>query len=194
MQSFHAITPGLPSSRRRATLAMLSMAALPGLNACSTTIPQGLTAVAPFDVERYQGTWYEIVRLDHGFERGLSDVTASYRLQPDGSLLVVNRGYDAKRTQWREVTGRASFVGENSRGSLKVSFFGPFYGGYHVMALDQQHYRWAMVVGPSLDYFWILARDKHLPATLQARLLDQAKQLGVDTQRIVQVEHTRHDR
>ena len=63
---------------------------------------------------------------------------------------VINRGYNADREQWKEALGRALFTGDSNRGSLKVSFFGPFYGGYHVVALDEVDYRWAMVVGPDV--------------------------------------------
>lgn len=194
MQHLDSFTPILQHLRRWAVLTALLAGAPLGLLGCSTAIPPGLSAVTPFDVKRYEGTWFEIARLDHRFERGLSDVTANYRLQPDGSVVVTNRGYDVKRGQWREATGRASFIGETSQGSLKVSFFGPFYGGYHVVALEPQSYRWAMVVGPSRDYFWILARDKQLPSDIEARLLEQARQSGIDTSKIIRVEHTRHDR
>jgi apolipoprotein D and lipocalin family protein len=149
----HLIAPRPARPHRWAAFTGLLLAALQGLNAFSTSLPVGLTAVTPFKVKRYEGKWHEIARLDHGFERGLSDVSANYRLQPDGSVTVMNRGYDNKQGKWREVSGRALFIGETNRGSLKVSFFGPFYGGYHVVALDQQHYRWAMVVGPSRGYF-----------------------------------------
>jgi apolipoprotein D and lipocalin family protein len=174
-------------------LAALLIAALLGLNACSTTAPEGITAVTPFDIERYQGKWYEIARLDHSFERGLSDVSASYRQQPDGSVEVLNRGYDSKRNDWRQALGRALFTGDTNRGSLKVSFFGPFYGGYHVMALDQQNYHWAMVVGPNRDYLWILARDKRLPEVVREQLLRAAGAAGIDTRKLIWVEQTRPD-
>lgn len=179
-------------SRPWLVLVAVLLAALCGLNACSTTTPAGMTPVTPFDINRYQGKWYEIARLDHSFERGLSDVTANYRLQSDGSVEVINRGYDTRRVQWREAVGRALFTGASNRASLKVSFFGPFYGGYHVVALDPE-YRWAMVSGPSRDYFWILARDKQLPAALQEQLLQQASALGIDTGKLIRVGQTRHD-
>jgi apolipoprotein D and lipocalin family protein len=168
-------------------LATLLLAWLLGLNGCATALPEGATAVTPFDINRYAGKWYEIARLDHSFERGLSDVTANYRLQSDGSVEVINRGYDASRNEWRQVTGHALFIGEANRGSLKVSFFGPFYAGYHVIALDQQHYRWAMVIGPSRDYLWLLAKDKTLPADIRDQLLGQARALGVDVQKLIWV-------
>jgi apolipoprotein D and lipocalin family protein len=163
------------------------------LSACSTLPPAGFTPVTPFDLARYEGKWYEIARLDHRFERGLSDVNATYRQQADGSVQVINRGYDSARGAWREAIGHALFVQDSNTASLKVSFFGPFYGGYHVIALDQQAYRWAMVVGPDRDYLWILARDKVLPPGVREQLLDQAKALGIATDNLIWVSHSRSD-
>ena len=185
---------GAASARwRSASAALLVIAALPVLNACSTQPPAGMTPVSPFQIERYLGKWYEIARLDHSFERGLSDVSATYRLQDDGSVQVVNRGFDGKRNEWREAVGRALFTGDPTRASLKVSFFGPFYGGYHVIALDQKDYRWAMVVGPDRDYLWILARDRQLAPDVRQQLLRQARELGFDVASLIWVEQTRDD-
>jgi apolipoprotein D and lipocalin family protein len=171
------------------TIVLLTLA----LSACSTTPPAGFTPVTPFDLARYEGKWYEIARLDHRFERGLSDVNATYRQQADGSVQVINRGYDTAGNAWREAIGRALFVQDTNTASLKVSFFGPFYGGYHVIALDQQAYRWAMVVGPDLDYLWILSRDKVLPPGVRERLLSQAKAQGIAVDNLIWVSHTRND-
>ncbi len=170
---------------KRAALLLLSVAAL---GAC-TSVPDGVTPVSPFELDRYLGRWYEIARLDHSFERGLSDVTADYRLQADGSVEVVNRGYDGKKAEWREAVGRAVFLGERDVGSLKVSFFGPFYGGYHIADLDQPGYRWALVTGPDRDYLWILARTPELPAEVRERLVSKASALGFDTSKLIWVEH-----
>lgn len=175
------------------SLSALLLVSLLGLSACSTTPPEGMTPVTPFDLTRYEGKWYELARLDHSFERGLTDVSATYRAQADGSVEVINRGYDNKRRDWRQAVGRALFTGESNRASLKVSFFGPFYGGYHVVALDQQDYRWAMVAGPDRDYLWILARDKQLPADVRSGLLTQARELGLDVDKLIWVEQTRTD-
>lgn len=169
-------------------LAAMCLAAL--LSGCSTTPPEGLQSVTPFDVQRYQGTWYEVARLDHSFERHMMDVSARYTLQADGSVQVINRGFDTRKNEWKEAVGKALFTGANDRGSLKVSFFGPFYGGYHVVALDPD-YRWSMVVGPDRDYLWILARDKQLDPALQAQLLIQAQCFGLPTDKLIWVTHTR---
>ena len=163
-----------------------------GLAGCSTTPPDGMRAVTPFDLSRYLGKWYEIARLDHSFERGLSDVSANYRLQADGSVEVINRGYNAEKGEWKEAKGRAVFTGEPTRGSLKVSFFGPFYGGYHVAALDA-NYQWALVVGPDRSYFWILSRTRQLPPALREQLIARADALGIDTEALIWVTHNRTD-
>jgi len=154
--------------------------------------PPGVRGVQAFDLQRYQGLWFELARLDHSFERGMSDVSARYSTQPDGSVKVINRGFDAASGQWREAIGKALFVGEPTTGSLKVSFFGPFYGGYHVAALDP-NYQWALVIGPDLGYCWVLARDKHLGAAQRDAIAAQAKALGIDTAALIWVAHTRQD-
>ena len=185
---------GASRSRRLAVhFVAVLLTALIGTTGCSTAPPEGVSAVTPFDIERYLGKWYEIARLDHSFERGLTDVSATYRLQADGSVEVVNRGYDPKRGGWREAVGRALFTGDRGRGSLKVSFFGPFYGGYHVVALDQKEYAWSLVMGPDRDYLWILAREKRLPEDVRARLLELARGYGIDVGGLIGVEQSRGD-
>jgi apolipoprotein D and lipocalin family protein len=163
------------------------------LAACSTAPPDGVQAVTSFERNRYLGKWHEIARLDHSFERGMSDVNATYELQDDGSVKVINRGYDTQRGAWKEAVGHALFIGDRQTGSLKVSFFGPFYGGYHVIALDQENYRWSLVAGPSRDYLWILARDKTLPADIREQLVNRARALGFATEKLIWVEQQRED-
>jgi apolipoprotein D and lipocalin family protein len=163
------------------------------LTGCSTAPPEGLTSVTPFEVKRYLGKWYEIARLDHSFERGLTDVSATYTLKPDGSLEVINRGFNTKKDEWKSAIGRALFTGSQNQASLKVSFFGPFYGGYHVLALDQKEYQWALVSGPDRDYLWILARTKVLAPAIRDQLVAEAKKMGFATDKLIWVEHNRAD-
>ena len=178
------------SSNRPAILALLFALTLA---ACATAPPDGVRPVTSFDINRYLGQWYEIARLDHSFERGMSDVNATYQLQDDGSVKVINRGYDTQRQARKEAIGRAVFIGDSNTASLKVSFFGPFYGGYHVIALDQQNYRWSLVAGPDRDYLWILSRDRTLPAGVREQLLNQAKALGFATDKLIWVDQKRAD-
>ncbi len=177
----------------RAGLWALWMAGVAVMAGCANTSPPpGVKAVSPFDLQRYQGRWYELARLDHSFERGMTDVSATYTPQADGSVRVVNRGFAAASGQWREAIGRALFTGAPTTGSLKVSFFGPFYGGYHVAALDPD-YRWALVLGPDTSYCWILARDKQLDAAQRDAIVARAQALGVDTHALIWVTHKRQD-
>ncbi|HCQ7177643.1 TPA: lipocalin family protein, partial [Enterobacter cloacae] len=71
--------------------------------ACSSpTPPSGVTVVSNFDAQRFLGTWYEIARLDHRFERGLEKVTAHYSSMDDGGIQVINRGYNPDRQMWQQ--------------------------------------------------------------------------------------------
>jgi apolipoprotein D and lipocalin family protein len=157
------------------------------LGGCASA-PEGLQPVTGFRAERYLGTWYEIARLDHSFERGLSKATAEYSKRDDGSIQVVNRGYDAERGKWREARAVARFVGPTDVASLKVTFFWPFSGAYHVIVLDRDGYNYAMVTSSSRDYLWILARQKQLDPAVQKDLLDKAKGWGFRTEDLVFVE------
>ena len=155
-----------------------------------TSPPKGVTPVTGFDLDRYLGRWYEIARLDHPFERGLEQVTATYTRRDDGGVKVLNRGYDPAAGSWREAEGRAYFVGEPSVGHLKVSFFGPFYGGYVVVALDQEEYGYALVSGPDRSYLWILARAPELEPETRDRLVAEARRLGYPVDELIWVRHT----
>jgi len=158
-----------------------------------TGVPKGLKPVSEFDGQRYMGKWYEIARLDHSFERNLSNVSATYARDSAGVISVTNRGYNEKTDKWKQIEGRARFIGDNTVGSLKVSFFGPFYGGYHVIALDKENYSYAMVAGPNLSYLWILSRSTSLDETILANLTDKAAEWGFKTTKLIAVEHDRPD-
>jgi apolipoprotein D and lipocalin family protein len=152
-------------------------------------IPDNVTPVKGFDVQRYLGLWHEIARLDHSFERGLERVTAHYSLAADGSIRVVNRGFNPASNEWKEAVGKASFIADADTGRLKVSFFGPFYGSYNIIDLDQKDYSYALVCGPDKSYLWILAREPQLEASTKAALLNKAKALGFETQQLIHVKH-----
>ncbi|GAB6139694.1 lipocalin family protein [Methylosoma difficile] len=155
------------------------------VSSCSTEVPEGVSVVDGFDAKRYTGTWYEIARLDHRFERGLEKISATYTLRDDGDIDVLNQGWTPESGEWKKAEGLASFVGASDKGSLKVSFFGPFYGGYHIIALDKQNYSYSMVTGPDKSYFWILSRIKTLPKATLDGLLAQAKQQGFATDQLI---------
>ena len=154
------------------------------LSGC-TGIPDGVTAINGFEINRYMGTWYEIARLDHRFERGLNNISATYTLREDGGVNVLNKGWNQADGKWDQAEGKAYFVEQPDKGRLKVSFFGPFYGGYNIIDLDKKDYAYSMVTGPDRSYLWILSRTRQLPkATLEA-LIEKAKQLDFDTDKLI---------
>jgi len=155
-----------------------------GLCGCAH-IPEGVNAVSGFDPKRYLGTWHEIARLDHSFERGLVQVTATYSLNADGSLRVLNRGFDPAHNRWKQAEGRAYVVSDSThQGRLRVSFFWPFYGGYNIIELDHD-YSYALVCGDSRSYLWILARQPELPESTLNMLTQKAKTLGFSVDALI---------
>lgn len=180
----------LPTPRGgSAALCAVGLAALAGAAIYATRnprIPEGVHPVDGFDLDRYLGKWYELARIEHSFERGLQRTQAEYSLNPDGSIQVINRGYDPKHGEWKVSIGKAKPTIAPDVAALKVSFFGPFYSGYNVVALGE-HYDWAMVIGSKLEYFWILSRTPSLPDGVEERLMHQARLLGIDTQKLLWV-------
>lgn len=156
------------------------------LGGCAA-LPDNITPVTAFEADRYLGKWYEIARLDHRFERGLTHVTADYSVREDGGLTVVNRGLQPGSGKWKESVGKAYFVGPKDQAYLKVSFFGPFYGSYIVFDLEREHYAYALVSGPDKSYFWLLSRTPHLDEATLARLLELARSRGFDTAKMILV-------
>ena len=157
-----------------------------------TGVPKGIEPVTGFDPERYLGTWYEIARLDHSFEEGLSRVTAEYTFNEDGSIKVINRGYNQAKGEWKEAEGRAVPVGDSDVAHLKVSFFGPFYSSYVVFALDDD-YANAYISGYNRDYLWFLSRTPQVSAAQLEAFKERAAAEGFELGELIVVEHPSSD-
>ena len=170
-------------------LPLLSLLTLPVLLTGCMGKPDGVRPVSGFELERYLGTWYEIARLDHSFERGLSNVTAQYSMRDDGGVRVINRGYSRKKGKWEQAEGKAYFVGDESEGYLKVSFFGPFYGSYLIFELDRDGYQYAFISGPNISNLWLLSRTPEVSDDLKRQFEAQARSLGFDLDELIWVSH-----
>ena len=157
------------------------------LFSCST-IPKGVTAIHEFDKTKYLGKWYEIARLDFKFERNLNNTTAEYSTNTNGTIKVVNKGYNTKNDKWQSATGKAKFVKDENLAMLKVSFFGPFYAGYNVIAIDKE-YKYALIAGKNLKYLWILSRDTTIPKETKIKYLELAQSVGFKINDLVWVKH-----
>jgi apolipoprotein D and lipocalin family protein len=152
-----------------------------------TGVPEGIEPVRGFELDRYLGKWYEIARLDHSFERGLTRVTAEYSLREDGGIRVVNSGYSAEDNEWSSAEGRGYFVRSTEEGYLKVSFFGPFYGSYVVFELGED-YEYSMVTSSDRSYLWLLSRTPTIDETVVDLFLKKSKAFGFDTDKLIFVD------
>jgi apolipoprotein D and lipocalin family protein len=155
-----------------------------------TTVPKGAVIVTSFDKERYLGKWYEIARMDFRFERNLSNTTANYSLEQDGKIKVINRGFNYVTNKWDQAEGKAKFAGAPEEAKLKVSFFGPFYSPYNVIALDGE-YKYALVAGKNLKYLWILSRETAIPDEIKQKYLKIAREIGFNVSELIWVEHNK---
>jgi apolipoprotein D and lipocalin family protein len=158
------------------------------ISAC-TGKPTGTKVVLNFELDKYLGTWYEIARLDHRFERGLQNVTANYSLREDGGVRVINRGFNTNTNKWDEAKGKAYLTGAPDVGRLKVSFFGPFYGGYNILELDSEDYQYALIAGPNRSYLWILSRTPELPKAVLKDLIKKARNMNFEVDKLIYVSH-----
>jgi apolipoprotein D and lipocalin family protein len=167
---------------------LLSLLPMLLLTAC-VGIPDGVPPVNNFDLNRYLGKWYEIARLDHSFERGLSKISAEYSMREDGGVIVLNKGFSIADNEWKQAEGKAYFVNAPDQGYLKVSFFGPFYGAYIIFELDKEDYQYAFVSGPDTSYLWLLSRTPTVSNELIEKFIAQAEAAGFDTDELIYVEH-----
>jgi lipocalin len=150
------------------------------------TQAQTMNTIQNVDVNRYLGTWYEVARFNHIFERGLVGVTATYSLKKNGNLRVENKGYDKTlEGKLKKATGFAKVKGP---GKLKVYFFWPFGGDYWILDLDTANYQYALVGTPDRNYLWILSRTPQMDAAVYQSLIDKAKSLGFDTSKLLTVD------
>lgn len=152
-------------------------------------MPETVTPIKEFRIDRYLGKWYEIARLDHTFERGLEQITADYSLREDGGVSVINRGYSKKDNKWKTANGKAYIVNDANEGYLKVSFFGPFYGAYVIFEIDKENYNYAFISGPDLSYLWLLSRQPDLDKRVINRFKEKSKELGFDVNKLIFVNH-----
>lgn len=160
------------------------------LSAC-TGLPHTVQPVTNFNLEKYLGTWYEIARLDHSFERGLNNISATYSMRDDGGVKVLNRGFSIDKNEWSQAEGRGYFMGADNIGHLKVSFFGPFYGSYAIFELDN-NYEYAFISGNNYDYLWLLARTPVVDDVVIETFKEKAKNLGFNTSELIFVEHNKN--
>lgn len=159
------------------------------LAGCKST--KNLEVVDDFNPERYMGVWYEAARYPHGFEKGMTHVSATYTLNEDGTIKVLNKGYVEDEAEWEEIEGVAKLKGSKNTGWLKVSFFKPFYASYKIVYLDDAYTR-AIVAGPTYGYLWILSRDPLLQENELEGLIQKTVEMGFEREKIIRVDQAKN--
>ena len=146
-------------------------------NGCGNFSPTNeIPPVTDFNVSRYMGKWYEIARLPHSFENGVTDAQAIYTLQDDGTIVIENSGVKNTIPTSAHAVARSAMPGSDL-GLLEVSFFYPFYTMYKIIYLNKD-YTLAIVTDNSMDYLWILSRKPLISKAELASCLDMLKKWG----------------
>ena len=169
---------------------VLSFIFLSAGSGCQKEKPENmdLSTVKQLDLQQYMGTWYEIARFDHSFERGLVGVTATYELRGDGKITVINAGYkNSFEGKYKTAKGKAKQPNSDEPGKLKVAFFLFFYADYFILELDK-NYQWVLIGSSSDKYLWILSRTPKLEQETLYYILKKASERGYDTDKLIWVE------
>lgn len=146
------------------------------------------TTIKELDLNRYLGTWYEIARFPHKFEKGMAGVTANYSLRDDGKIRVINKGYkNGLNGELSVAEGKAKIPDKLQPGKLKVSFFWIFYGDYYILELGP-NYEYVMIGSSSPKYFWILSRTPQMDEVTYNMLLDNARKRGYNLDQLEKVQ------
>lgn len=165
---------------------MLSACAGPGAFDPATVPP----TVARVELARYGGTWYEIARMPLWFQRNCLRSQATYGLLETGEVSVLNEcdtggGKDS-------ISGRARVVDAKTNARLEVLFdnwFSVFIpsqpqGNYWILYLDDG-YQTVIVGTPDRKNLWIMARTPAIDEAQYAKLVEIARGLGFDTEKLI---------
>ena len=144
--------------------------------------------VSDFNLNRYLGTWYEIARFDHAFERGMENVTAEYLLRDDGKVDVLNSGWKDGKFKTAEGKARQPDPAKDPA-HLEVSFFLFFYSDYNILMLDDD-YQVALVGSKNPKYLWILSRTPELSDSVLDQVLEEASGRGYDIDKLIWVDQS----
>jgi len=150
--------------------------------ACSYKDPN-IKSVQTVDLDRYIGSWYEIARYEHKFEKDCKNVTATYSIKENEKIEVINRCTKMTTGDKTKAIGEAYSV-DNTNAKLKVSFFWPFYGDYWIIMLDK-NYSYAVISEPSKKYLWILSREKKLDEKIKEKILKRLESLDYDLSKLI---------
>jgi len=181
---------------RIALLAALVLSGFGAIMMPSAQAAEPLQPIAALTVPRYMGVWYEIARFPNDFQKKcIGDTTATYSLQEDGRVKVVNRCRIAEgKTDVAD--GMARQLGGATSPKLKVrfapailSFIPMVWGDYWVIDLDDK-YQLSAVSEPKREFLWILSRTPQVDPAEYEALLTRLTAQGLDVSKLVRTPQT----
>ena len=154
-----------------------------------------LPTVEFVDLKKYLGTWYEIARFEHRFQKGCTATTATYSMLSNGDIEVINQCHlDHPHGELKKATGVAWVKDKKTNAKLRVQFFLKWMksrylsGQYWILSLDKD-YQNVLIGDPSREYLWILSRNKTQEDDVYKELKDKAQSLGFDVSKLKRTAH-----
>ena len=159
------------------------------------------------DLNRYQGTWYEVASYPQIYQRNCVHSQANYALDSEGQVIVTNSCYNKQLNgRLKQVQGTARVVDQESNAKLKVKFSGTLWsifipeGDYWIIELDP-NYQWAVVGEPKKKALWILSRVPYMSQSLYNQITEKIRtNHGYDTSKLrvglapaITTHHTQHN-
>lgn len=145
---------------------------------CSSNQP--LETVDSVDLQRYEGTWYEIASFPQRFQKGCHCTTATYTATEEDFVVVENRcRKDSINGEESYIKGKAYIVENTNNAKLEVEFFWPFKGDYWIIDLDKD-YQYAVVGHPNREYLWVLSRTPQMSDSLYSEITKRIADKGFD--------------
>jgi apolipoprotein D and lipocalin family protein len=147
--------------------------------------------VARVELSRYGGTWYEIARMPLWFQRNCLRSQATYGLLETGEVSVLNE-CDTEGGGKESIRGSARVVDAKTNARLEVRFdnwFSVFIpsqpqGNYWILYLDDG-YQTVIVGTPDRKTLWIMARTPVIDEAQYAKLIEIARGLGFETDKLI---------
>ena len=137
--------------------------------------------IESFDLNRFMGTWYEIARLDHPYERGLERVTAQYQFDQKGVVTLINQGYKQGNIRTRR---HGKLLPTMTPNYFKVYFGFPI-GFHYRVAYIEGDYSLTIITGARSNTLWFMARSRSITLEQRHLLESVATQLGYDVSKLI---------
>jgi apolipoprotein D and lipocalin family protein len=142
----------------------------------------GPAVAAHFDLDRFQGHWYEIARVPRDYDTACRDTVADYRLT--GAELEMHHSCVTGPSPSDKQDFQAMATVDDAAVPAKLTLqIGSYAASYWVLDVGED-YEYAVIGHPSRTMLWILSRTPDLDSARYEHALSLASNRGFDTSQL----------